>query len=354
MMLKRLSTGLLVMSFLSLISPVFAAFNDVPDSHPHKAAIDFVQNEGIVKGYQDGTFKPEQRINRAEFTKILIESLFTQEDLQLCLGKKPNLYTDVTVTDWFAGPVCIATDYLIINGYTDGSFKPEAFINHAEASKIIVTTYDLPEANISSEQQWYEAYTQVLDSMQITPESIQKPTQAITRGEMAEMIYRILSETPEKTAYNPESSLDFASERQAVISLVNDERSAAGLAPLDYNRFLEISAQKHADDMRDRNYFEHDTPEGMTAEDRIDRDGYLKTYHDCLCSKSYSVGENIAKGQITPEEVVNTWMNSPQHRANILSPDFKEIGIGITPVDPNDTGFTGYFWVQNFGAINLQ
>jgi uncharacterized protein YkwD len=334
-----------------------SGFTDVAIDHEYASAIEFVKSKGIVSGYADGTFKPNNTINRAEFTKILIEAIFDTAAINNCVAQNPTLFSDVKAADWFASYVCIAKLFFIINGYPDGSFKPGNTINYAEAAKIITISFNISPASINSSQQWYEAYTVPLQNLNAVPSSINGPTHNLTRGEMAEMISRLrdfLGQSDDNTSNPDNSALDSSADRQAVTDMVNAERAKEGLAPMSYNIFLEKSAQAHADDMRARAFFEHDTPDGVSAEDRIDRDGYLEPFHSCLCSKSYTVGENIAKGQATAAEVVETWMNSPQHRANIMSPDFNEIGIGLTAVDPNDTGFKGFFWVQNFGSINLQ
>jgi uncharacterized protein YkwD len=355
-----LSWSLIQFSHWSL--PALAAFSDVPDNHPYATAVEFVRSKGIVKGYEDGTYRPNNTINRAEFTKILIETIFDKATIDGCLADNPILFTDVKKTDWFAPYVCVAKLYLIITGYPDGSFKPGSNINHAESAKIFVISIDLPVTNISGDQAWYEAYTQTLTILNAIPKSVLSASHTLTRGEMADTIYKLKDHIDEIdsvsviTENNEDKSKSIANkaERDQVISLLNQERAKEELPPMIYNALLEKSAQAHSDDMRARGYFEHDTPDGVTAENRIERDGYLAAFHTCQCSKSYTVGENIAKGQSTASEVVETWMNSPQHRANIMNLDFNEIGIGLTPVDPNDTGFTGFFWVQNFGKIDLQ
>ncbi|MFF9912427.1 CAP domain-containing protein [Streptomyces sp. NPDC013457] len=118
-----------------------------------------------------------------------------------------------------------------------------------------------------------------------------------------------------------------------VISLVNAERAKAGCGPLSANATLTRAAQGHSDDMAARDYFDHTNPDGDGPGERVTAAGYpWSTY-----------GENIAMGQSTPEQVMNSWMNSPGHRANILNCDFKEIGIGV-----HDEG--GPYWTQVFGA----
>ncbi|MFF9197659.1 sigma-70 family RNA polymerase sigma factor [Streptomyces sp. NPDC014779] len=124
-----------------------------------------------------------------------------------------------------------------------------------------------------------------------------------------------------------------ASEAQQVIDLTNAERAKAGCGPLTAHPLLTRAAQGHSDDMAARNFFDHTNPDGADPGDRVTATGYQwSTY-----------GENIAKGQRTPAEVMDAWMNSPGHRANILNCSFKEIGIGI-----HDAG--GPYWTQVFGA----
>jgi len=126
---------------------------------------------------------------------------------------------------------------------------------------------------------------------------------------------------------------DFASE---VIDLVNAERMTHGLKPLGYDADLAAAARLHSLDMGQQNYFSHDSQDGTRFFERIIAEGY--DYNTC--------GENIAAGQPTPEAAVQTWMNSSGHRANILNPDFCDIGVGYALV----AGSTyNQYWTQDFG-----
>ncbi|MEU5433525.1 CAP domain-containing protein [Streptomyces sp. NPDC020719] len=121
---------------------------------------------------------------------------------------------------------------------------------------------------------------------------------------------------------------------QQVIALANTERAKAGCSPLKADSRLNSSAQEHADDMAARNYYEHDTPEGKNAGDRMTAAGY--DWHKW--------GENIHRSPKSPEAAMHDWMNSPGHRANILDCGFKDIGVGVNLSD------NGPWWVQNFGS----
>ena len=119
-----------------------------------------------------------------------------------------------------------------------------------------------------------------------------------------------------------------------VVTLVNKERAAAGCGVLTEDAQLTDAAQRHSDDMAARDFFEHTNPDGADPGQRVTDAGYRWSAY----------GENIARGQQTPESVMDSWMNSPGHRANILNCSFKNIGIGI------HKGAGGPWWTQDFGA----
>jgi uncharacterized protein YkwD len=128
-----------------------------------------------------------------------------------------------------------------------------------------------------------------------------------------------------------------------VLQLTNAERAKAGLNPLQFNAQLNNAAQSHSQDMALGDYFSHTGSNGSLVSDRALGAGYKYSY----------VGENIAAGQVTPQEVVEAWMNSPGHKANIMNPYFQEIGIGYYYLDMySDTGNNNFnhYWTQNFGS----
>lgn len=145
-----------------------------------------------------------------------------------------------------------------------------------------------------------------------------------------------LPTSPNSSAFAPGvPSSPLAQWRTEVIALTNAERTRAGLGILTEEPRLTAAAQSHSDDMAGRNYFDHTGLDGRHPADRVTAAGY--TYRRCA--------ENIAAGQPTPAEVVDGWMNSPGHRANILTPDLTQIGIGIA-----HGGTYGIYWTQVFGT----
>jgi uncharacterized protein YkwD len=117
---------------------------------------------------------------------------------------------------------------------------------------------------------------------------------------------------------------------QQVLKLTNEVRAKNGLKPLQANAELNYAADKYAELMAQRNYFSHTGPDGSRPRDRAKAVGF----------EAQIIGENLGRGQKTAQEVVQAWMNSPGHRANILNPNYTQIG----------TGFEKNFWVQKFGT----
>ena len=130
--------------------------------------------------------------------------------------------------------------------------------------------------------------------------------------------------------------------RQEVLTAVNAERTARGLAALTLEETLSGVAQKHAEDMDRRRYLSHTSPEGKGVEDRLRAVQYFTP--PCNCVVRFAYGENIAKGQQTTADVVKAWMASPLHKENILKKDFKAMGLG----------FIRGIWVQVFGAVHVE
>ena len=126
-----------------------------------------------------------------------------------------------------------------------------------------------------------------------------------------------------------------------VVKLTNNERAKAGLQPLKLNDRLVDAAQDHSDDMAKDDFFSHTGVDGSSVSDRVKASGYQYS----------TTGENIAAGQTTAAAVVRGWMNSPGHRANILNPNYTEIGVGYEYLQ-NDTGSVNYnhYWTQVFGT----
>ena len=122
-----------------------------------------------------------------------------------------------------------------------------------------------------------------------------------------------------------------------VLDLVNQERTSRGLNALQANAGLAREADIEACEMIHYDYFDHVNPvTGTTPMDRFAASGF----------KGLIFGENLAAGVPTPAEVVTGWMNSPDHRDNILDPEFTHLGVGVRL-----GGEYRIYWVQLFGGV---
>jgi uncharacterized protein YkwD len=120
-----------------------------------------------------------------------------------------------------------------------------------------------------------------------------------------------------------------------VLVLVNRERAKAGCRAVTANASLQRAAQAHSADMAARNYFSHTSQDGRTFADRIRAAGY----------GGNRMAENIAAGQATAASVMQAWMSSSGHRANILNCSYTALGVGHAT-----GGSYGHYWVQDFGG----
>ncbi|OAB46819.1 CAP domain-containing protein [Paenibacillus antarcticus] len=150
----------------------------------------------------------------------------------------------------------------------------------------------------------------IVDKLQTTI----KPSTPITKPEV-------------KPEVKPDTNADQSVTAQ-VVALVNQERSKAGLKPLTSDTKLANMALDKAKDMNNNNYFAHNSPTYGSPFDMMKQYGITYSY----------AGENIAKGQKTPADVMTAWMNSEGHRANILNANYTIIGVGY---------YNGH-WVQEF------
>lgn len=137
--------------------------------------------------------------------------------------------------------------------------------------------------------------------------------------------------TPAPAPTNTNASV--SSYEQKVVELVNVERQKAGLSALKLDSSMSNIARMKSKDMADNNYFAHQSPTYGSAGDMLSKYGI----------KWSAWGENIASGQKTPEAVVTAWMNSPGHKANIMSTNFSRIGVGYV-TNSNGTAY----WTQMF------
>ena len=144
------------------------------------------------------------------------------------------------------------------------------------------------------------------------------------------------------------SHANLAQVRAATLCLINDERTSHGLAPLTPSRPLGDAAQRYSRSMVRQRFFSHVSPGGSTLTSRVrQQTTYLRG------ARSWALGENIAWGSGslgTPARTVAAWLASPSHRANILKPEFRHIGMGVASGAPRPTsGLSAATYTTDFG-----
>jgi uncharacterized protein YkwD len=176
--------------------------------------------------------------------------------------------------------------------------------------------------------------------------SFSKPA-AVVVVALAVLVFSVPSASASGACTAANASASQASKRvlvRATLCVLNARRARHDLRPLRLNRNLSTAARRHSRAMARRKFFSHDSLDGASFVDRIRATGYLSG------ARSWLVGENIAYGsgdRSSPRSIGTAWMNSPPHRANILSKSFREIGIGLALGTPVGSG--GATYTTDFG-----
>ncbi len=212
--------------------------NDV-ENHKNQEAIEYLIENNIVQGYSDGSYKPNDSINRAEFTKIIVEATFTQDSINNCIKKEmqPNwtyvFFPDVNKNAWYAKYICVAKISGMINGYPNGNFLPEQSINKAEAIKIIITSknYTIPKEvknktySDVNNNDWYAPYIKTAmdyNLLEDTGTSALGINLTLSRAEMSEMAYRILVSANQ--AYKPGLRIHYGKSKKSIEEYISEKK----------------------------------------------------------------------------------------------------------------------------------
>jgi len=204
--IRNLFLGFLV--FALSIVPTFAAFSD-SSSYEWNASISYLEQKGIVQGYEDGTFKPLNKINRAEFTKIIIAGLFKDEVAKFT--PQDSCFTDIVWDVWYASYICIAKEKGIVSGNPDGTFRPANNINQAEALKILLIAFQKEVKEVNGE--WYQKYLDAAEQIGMKYFAHNRAAgYEITRGEMSYFTAWLMSARDGKPVQQIEKFLDIPEE----------------------------------------------------------------------------------------------------------------------------------------------
>jgi len=192
----RLITAIFL--FFLCSQSAFAVFSDVASNHPHYEAINYLQTNGIIEGYADNTFRPEQAVNRAEAIKIILlgSKVFVPEI------QEQDIFPDVVYGVWYAKYIAKAKSLGIVSGDSDtGVFRPGDTVNLAEALKILLKTNQIESSAPSGNpyldvpaDAWFAPYFNYTKSIGLLDQSSSEnvyPAMPINRGMLAELMYRL-------------------------------------------------------------------------------------------------------------------------------------------------------------------
>lgn len=366
--------------------PAFAlAYSDVPSSYLYKEAVDSISEKGIVSGYPDGTFRPEVKINRAEFTKIVVGAALSYNsnqdpsgyDIYAPVGLS---FTDMEPKAWYIPYLRKAVENDIISGYPDGTFKPAQTINLVEASKILVNSFKIQTIQPTGTE-WYSQYLETLAGQNTIPATFLSLTQAVTRGEMAEMVWRIMEKKTDQPAttlaqlQNPCNPLgdevpvnvDMARVRATWLKWYNDARVEQGLSPYIMNNQLARTANVWSQEAVRRGYIDHRRDPGDAYYDYnkitawfknlglVFKNIYGVTHTENIAWEMYNCSSTQADctdSMITQvRKAFDFYMGEKDktykaHYNSIMNKYFKEIGLGIAI----DTTAHKYYLTVHYGT----
>ncbi|MBB4823231.1 uncharacterized protein YkwD [Sporosarcina luteola] len=338
-------------------APVQAAtFQDVPKNHYAYEAIDSLSEKGILGGYPDGTYRINQPVTRAQAAKIIA----------LAAGLKPSAnfqpdFLDVTPAHGAYQHIRALTERGIFNN--GERFNPNAPLTRGQMAKILTLAYDIivDDNDLMTFQDvnrlnGYKGFITTLAELGITTTAqgqAFKPNDNVTRAQLAAFVKRAMDFDAERKTgeiYYDKTQQRYIDKNASIpqppaiqddtfaadsIKLVNKERTAQKRTALKSDAALNKIAQTKAEDMAKNQYFAHLSPTYGSVGKMLDTFKYSWTAY----------GENIAKGYTSPESAVEGWMDSKNHRDNLLQSKFKNIGAGYA----TDADGTTY-WVHIFAA----
>ncbi|MBD3156492.1 hypothetical protein GF369_01560 [Candidatus Peregrinibacteria bacterium] len=185
--------------FFLFIPSVYAqTIEEIPfddhEGHLYREAIEYLFEQDIVQGYEDGTFKPDKTINRAEFLKIIVEAEFDVNEYRGYAYE--GCFPDVSAAQWYTAYVCFAQERGIVQGYEDGMFKPSQEINLSESLKMMYESMHIALENPDLIFK-FKYYSPAMRAGYIPDELVGEYGAVMTRGQIAEIMYRIIND-PDK------------------------------------------------------------------------------------------------------------------------------------------------------------
>lgn len=272
---------------LPLNAKVNLKAKDLKENHPYYKEILKMIELGVIENAE--YINPDQPLKRSEITKILAKAFNIEIDNQ-----NNTRFNDYSSSFWARKYIESLADTDLIKGVGNNKFSPNSYVKRAELISLLsrIEKFKQREANF-------------------------------------EVIYDFIKKDYVSTVN------DYAQWANDVIYLVNIERAKQNLKPLQHDRQLTQLAIIKVKDMIQQNYFDHTSPIYGSPWDMA----MLFDY------KFVRFGENIGRNLTSPQAVVNAWINSSDHRKNILNSNYNKIGVGISKTKSGK-----YYWVQHFSS----
>lgn len=180
-----LTVAMLVVSLFTIsVSADSITFSDVDSQNAYSAAIQALVGKGIINGYEDGTFKPDNTITRAEFAKMLILALSDGVTYTVTTDRFPDLAKD----HWANVYINAAVSLGAINGYDDGTFRPENPVTYGEAVKMLVCAMGYGSL-VGATTPWYQGYINLASSINLLRGAVSTGDAQASRGLIAQLVY---------------------------------------------------------------------------------------------------------------------------------------------------------------------
>lgn len=213
-------------------------FTDVSDDNPYVSAIRWGKQSQVLNGYPDGTFQPDRVVNRAEFLKIVLQA----KGIDVSQSNGSSGFIDVDENGWYAPFVRYAKEQGIIQGYADGSFKPEQAVNFAEALKMAYASLGI-QGDDSATGEWYEKYLRPAKSNSVLFSNDVNVSAGMRRKDVVWIVWKLIENKSNQTPLQ-RSSASFNKSSTSSVAPVSSSTKSDVLPSGECNIKGNISSSK--------------------------------------------------------------------------------------------------------------
>ena len=330
--MKKKLISIILMSFLILSASNVSAvqYGDISEDSVYYDAINVLSDHNIVRGYEDGTFRVDNNITRAEVV-ALVNRLQGLSDEAAAAGGS-TVYTDVAATDWFAGDVNIATQKGFITGDGNGLFRPKNSVKYEEAVKMLVTALGYTQEDALKEGGWPNGYIAIAEENNILTNTKLEIGSFATRGTVALLAYNtynVLSNSQKAEANKKYYDLKSVSVSKRNIKFNNELKVETDrLNPQTNQKWFEYGNE--AQILSFTVTIEHETLDQdetvliqLKAAERYNREDCIEISKEVLIKK----GTNSTTVDLEMEFQKNKWINHLYD--SIANEEMAEIWFGV-------------------------